>query len=82
MPDLDDLTYKERLKEIQLTIFKERRERDDLITKYKLMNNLEETDRRYLMLKRKREAGYLRGHKKTIAKRNLPERHKKVVYSR
>ena len=37
MPDLQDLTYEERLKKIQLTTLKERKERGDLITIYKLM---------------------------------------------
>ena len=54
-PELEDLTYEERLKEMHLTIIKERRERDDLITIYKLMNNLEETDRKDLILRRKGE---------------------------
>ena len=44
VPELEELTYEERLKEIDLTTLKERRERDDLITTFKLMNNLEETD--------------------------------------
>ena len=35
VPDLEGLIYKERLKEMQLTILKERRERGDLITIYK-----------------------------------------------
>ena len=39
MPDLEDLTYKERLKEIQLITQKERRERGHFISIYKLMNN-------------------------------------------
>ena len=43
VPELEDLTYEERLKEMHLTTLKERRrERGDLITIYKLMNNLEE----------------------------------------
>ena len=45
VPDLEDLTYEERLKKIKLTTLNERKEREDLITIYKLMNNLEETDR-------------------------------------
>ena len=47
-----DLMYEKRLKEIQLMT--QRRERGDLITIHKLMNNLEETDRNYLMLRRKK----------------------------
>ena len=52
VPELEELTYEER-KEMHL---KERRERGDLITVYKLMNNLEETDRKDLILRRKGEA--------------------------
>ena len=39
VPDLEDLTYEERLREMYQTL----KERGDLITIYKLMNNLEET---------------------------------------
>ena len=50
VPDLENLNNEERLKEIQLTTLKER---GDLITIYKLMNNLEETDKKDLIMKRK-----------------------------
>ena len=63
VPELEDLTYEERLKELHLTTLKERRERGDLNTIYKLMNNLEETDRKDLILIRKGEARNLRDHK-------------------
>ena len=56
VPELEDLTYEERLKEIHLTTLKERRERGDLITIYKLMNNLEEADRKKNLILRKGEA--------------------------
>ena len=62
VPDLEDLTYEERLKEMHITTQKERRERANLITmnKYKLMNTLKERDRKYLILKRKGAARNLR----------------------
>ena len=44
VPDLEVLTYEKRLKEMQQTTLKERRERGDSITVYKLMNNMEETN--------------------------------------
>ena len=52
-PVLESLTYEQKLKEINLTILKERRERVDLITIYELMNNLKERDKKGLILKRK-----------------------------
>ena len=42
VPELKNLTYEEKIKEMQLT-FRVRRERGDLIVIYKLVNNLEET---------------------------------------
>ena len=44
VPELEELIYEERLKEMHLKTLKERRERGDLITIYKLIDNLEETD--------------------------------------
>ena len=44
------------------------KERGDLITIYKLMNNLEETDRKVLILRGKGEAKNLRGHQKKLQK--------------
>ena len=56
-----------------ITTLKERGERGDLIIIYKLMNSLEERDRKDLILRRKGgEISFLRGQEK-IAKRNLPE---------
>ena len=57
VPELEDRTYEERLKEMHLTTLKEIRERDVSITKYNLMN-LKETDRKDLILRRKGEARY------------------------
>ena len=44
MPECVNLTYEERLQEMELNTLEGRRERENLITIYKLMNNLEETD--------------------------------------
>ena len=63
VPELEDLPYEERLNEMQSSTLEERRERN-LITLCKLMNNLEEIDRRDLILRRKGEDRNLRGHKK------------------
>ena len=54
VPELEDLPYKERLKEMHLTTLKERREKGDLITIFKLMNNLEETEKRSNIEKKRR----------------------------
>ena len=50
VPELEELLYEERFKEMHLTTLKRKRERGDLTTLYKLMNNLEETDRKDLIL--------------------------------
>ena len=53
---------------MQLNTTEGRRERCDLITMYKLINNLEKTDRKGLILRRQEEDGYLKGHKKKLVK--------------
>ncbi|ORD92794.1 hypothetical protein ECANGB1_330 [Enterospora canceri] len=58
---------------MHLTTLKERREKGDLITIYKLMNNLEEIDRKDLILRRK-------GHKKILHKEICLKDIKKVVF--
>ena len=70
-PDQDAHTYYEAYRLAYKT------EREDLITIYKLMNNLEATDSKDLIFKRKGEARKLRGTQKHVAKRNLFERYKK-----
>ena len=63
---------------MQLTTHKERKEKGDLITIYKLMNNFEETDRKDQILRRKGKAGHMRGHKKKNAEKNLLQQYKKI----
>ena len=41
VPELKELTYEDRLKEMGLPTLQDRRERDDLITLYKIVNGIE-----------------------------------------
>lgn len=62
MPEFKDLSYKERLYKLQLALLEERGERGDLITIYKLINQLE------TMLTREEEIRGMRRHKMTHKK--------------
>lgn len=64
MPEFKDWTYEERLKWGLPTL----KERWDLIIINKLVNDQEELDRIYLLLRKEKEAGYLTGHSKTLRK--------------
>ena len=46
--EIKDLPYKDKLKDMKLSTLKDRWERD-LITMYKLMNNIKKTDRQDLI---------------------------------
>ena len=48
---MQDLCYEERLEEIELPTLQERRERGDLITLLKLVNNMEKIDREDLVVR-------------------------------
>ncbi|MPC10806.1 hypothetical protein E2C01_003447 [Portunus trituberculatus] len=50
VPELKDLTYEERLKEIGLPTLQDRREKGDLITMYKIVNGIEKIDKEDLVL--------------------------------
>ena len=41
VPELSELTYEDRLREMGLTTLQDRRERGDLITLYKIVNGIE-----------------------------------------
>ncbi len=66
VPELRDLSYKDRLKEMQLTTLQERRERGDLITVYKLINELEKVDREDLLLTTGEGTRHMRGHSRKL----------------
>ena len=68
IPELQDLSYEERLEEIGLPTLQERRERGDLITMFKLVNNMEKIDRDDLVMKVEEEERRTRGHKKKLKK--------------
>ena len=55
-------------KKKRLTTLKERRERGDLNTTYRLMNDFKETYKRQDIILRKGEARYLGRHKKKLLK--------------
>ncbi len=60
VPELKDLSYMDRLKEMQLTTLQEQRERD-LISVYKLINELEKVDRDDLLLTTGEGTRHMRG---------------------
>ena len=65
VPELEERTCKERLEEKNLPTLEERREKDDLIAVYKLLNGMDKTDMNILS---KEEVAYTRGHKKKLKK--------------
>lgn len=68
VPELKDLTYEERLKEMGLPTLQDRRERGDLITMYKIVKGIEKIDRQDLVLLANEEGRRTRGHSKKIRK--------------
>ena len=68
VPELNDLSYQERLMDIGLPTLQERRERGDLITMFKLVNNMEKVDREDLVVKVEEQERRTRGHTKKLKK--------------
>ena len=66
--ELKDLSYEERLEEMGLPTLQERRERGDLITMFKLVNNMEKVDRDDLVPQMEEGERRTRGHGKKIKK--------------
>ncbi|MPD05636.1 hypothetical protein E2C01_101390 [Portunus trituberculatus] len=59
VPELKDLTYEERLKEMGLPTLQDKRERGGLITMYKMVNGIEKIDKEDLLTE---EDGRTRDH--------------------
>ena len=70
VPELKDLIYEERLKEMQLSTLEERRKKGDLITIHKLMNKLEERYKRSNIEKKRRDWKF-KGTQEKIDRRDL-----------
>ena len=68
VPELKDLNYEERLEEIGLPTLQERRVRGDLITLFKLVNNMERIDRIDLVPQMEEGERRTRGHGRKIRK--------------
>ena len=50
VPEIRDLTYEDRLQEMGLPNQQDRRERGDLITLYKIINDIKKLDKQDLVL--------------------------------
>ena len=68
VPELKDLSYEERLEAMSLPTLQERRVRGDLITMFKLVNNMEKVDRNDLAPQMEGGGRQTRGHGRKIRK--------------
>lgn len=64
--ELKNLSCAERTEESGLPALQERRERGDLITMLKLVNNMERIDREDQVIKMEEEEGCTRGYRKKL----------------
>ncbi len=66
-PEISNVKYEDRLKEMELPTLEQRRERGDMITLYKLVNKIDKIDKDDLLPARSQG---LRGHGKKLRKGN------------
>ena len=67
VPELRELKYEDRLKEMGLSTLQDRRERGDLITLYKIVNGIEKLDNQNLVMTEE-ETRQMRGLSRKIKK--------------
>ncbi len=68
VPEISNMTYEDRLKEMELPTLEQRRERGDMITSYKLVNKIDKIDKDDPLLPARSQG--LRGHGKKLRKGN------------
>ena len=68
VPEMVEMTYEERLREMDLLTLEQRRERGDLIQVFKLLQGLDKVDNEQLMLKDETTNRFTRSHSKKLNK--------------
>ncbi len=68
VPEISNMIYEDRLKEMDLPALEQRRERGDMITSYKLVKKIDKIDKDDLLLPERSQR--LRGHGKKFRKGN------------
>ena len=79
VPELSELTYEDRLREMGLPTLQDRRERGDLITLYKILNGIEKLDEQNMEMEEKTRQ--MRGHSRKIRKSRCLKDTKKYSFS-
>ncbi len=67
VPEISNMTYEDKLKEMESPTLEQRREKRDMITLYKLVNKIDKIDEDLLLPSRSQG---LRGHGKKLRKGN------------
>ena len=81
VPELKDLEYEDRLKEMGLLTLQDRRERGDLIIMYKIISGKEKIDRQDLVILTEDASTRTRGHSKKVGKSPCSRDVKKYSFS-
>ncbi len=68
VPEISNMTYEDRLREMELPTLEQRRERANIITLYKLVNKIDKIDKNNLLPPGRLQG--LRGHGKKLRKGN------------